>query len=52
MTLRVATYVRVPAGVSRPAHRLARQQAHLDAAIRAWSERSNFPSFRDGFLKT
>ena len=38
MTIRVATYVRVPAGVSRPAQRLARQQAHINAAVRAWPD--------------
>ena len=47
MTLRVATYVRVPAGVSRPAHRLARQQAHLDAAIRGWSDTVRTAAYAD-----
>ena len=47
MTIRVATYARVPAGLSRPAQRLARQQAHLDAAVRSWPDTIHAAEYAD-----
>lgn len=45
--IRVATYARVPAGLSRPARRLAAQQAHLAAMVRSWPDAIHTAAYGD-----